>query len=29
MMQNSSKIGLKEIITSNHKVPVDGDTIEA
>ena len=28
MMQNSSKIGLKEIITSNHKVPVDGDTIE-
>ena len=28
MMQNSSKIGLKEIITSNHKLPVDGDTIE-
>ena len=26
--QNSSKIGLKEIISSNHKVPVNGDTIE-
>ena len=26
--QNSSSIGLEEIITSSHKVPVDGDTIE-
>ena len=26
--QNSAKIGLEEIRTSNHQVPVDGDTIE-
>ncbi len=26
--QNIPKIGLEEIITSNHKVPVEGDTIE-
>ena len=26
--QNIAKIGLEEIITTNHKVPVEGDTIE-